>query len=110
MRIPKTFMIRGKRWKVEYKWNLMDRDNKDDENIKCDGLCDPDKRTIFLERSILRVDKWPIFLHELVHAILFEAHISGLDGPAGDFIEEVICDSIETTFDDLFKFRWKRQQ
>jgi len=106
--IPKEFRIKGKRWRVEYKWNLFDRG--DDGNIKCDGLCDPEYRVIYIDRAIPRVEKWPVFLHELIHAILFEAHISGLDGPAGSMLEEVICESIATSFDDLFRIRWKRQK
>lgn len=109
MKIPKQFYLKGKKWTVGYKWNLTDKDD-DGPAIKVDGLCDSEKRQIWIERSIPRVDKWPVFLHELVHAILFEAHISGLDGPAGDMLEEVICEAVAYGLDDLFNIRWKRQR
>lgn len=104
MRIPKKFKLKGKEWKVEYKWNLMD------EGEKMDGLCQMQERTILIERSMPRDEKWPVFLHELVHAILFEAHISGLDGPAGELLEEVICEAIANGMNDLFSIRWKRSR
>ena len=109
MKIPKSFRLKGKKWTVEYKWNLTDRED-DGFKIKCDGLCVYQTRTIFIEHSMPRVDKWPVFLHELVHAILFEAHISGLDGPAGNMLEEVIADAVADGMNDLFSIRWKRQR
>ena len=105
MRIPKEFYLKGKHWTVEYKWNLRASDGE-----KMDGLCIVTERVIQLDRAMPREEKWPVFLHELVHAIIFEAHISGLDGEAGEFIEEVICDAIAGDFDDLFNFRWKRRK
>ncbi len=104
MRIPKEFRLKGHNWSVEYKWNLHDG------NEKMDGLCLMTRRVIQLDRGMSRDEKWPVFLHELVHAILFEAHVSGLDGPAGELLEEVICDAIAGDFSDLFNFRWKRRK
>lgn len=104
MKIPKTFKLKGKDWNVEYKWNL-----RDVEGDKMDGLCLNGKRTIQIDRAMPREEKWTVFLHELVHAVVFEAHISGLDGPAGELLEEVLCDSIASDFDSLFNFKWKRK-
>lgn len=106
MKIPKQFSLKGKTWTVEYKWNLTDSDDGE----KMDGLCLMGRRVIQLERAMPREEKWPVFLHELTHAILFEAHISGLDGPSGSVIEEVICEAVANGLNDLFHIRWKRKK
>lgn len=102
MRIPKKFKIKGKEWTVEYRWNLFD------QGVKCDGLCEAKDRTVIIDRSIPREEKWPVFLHEYCHAVIFEAHIAGLDGDAGELLEEIICEAFATSLDDCFNMRWKR--
>ena len=103
MRIPKEFVIKGKTWVVEYKWGLYEGD------VKLDGLCTYQGRIIQIERGLSKSDKWPVFLHEFVHAVLHESHISGLDGYAGEFLEEIICESLANVFNDCFTMRWKRR-
>ena len=109
MRIPKEFIIKGKLWSVEYKWNLTDKDPGGPPQ-RMDGLCVVSRRVIQLDRALPKEEKWPVFLHEYVHAVLFEAHISGLDGPAGDYIEEVICEALADAFVTSFHVRWKRKR
>lgn len=96
MNIKKTYMIKGKPWKIEYKWGL----KSDGEMV--DGLCEYDTRTIWLRREISRYDKIIAFLHEWGHAICHEAHL-GEDGGVGGFAEEVVvaayADAIYTTWE-----------
>ena len=104
MKIPKEFYLKGKLWRVEYKWGLRDGDEM------LDGLCTFDPRVIYLRRELSREDKWLTFLHELVHAILFECYISRNDGGIDGIVEEVVCDSISECFTELFEFRPKRKK
>lgn len=99
MKLPKSILIKGKEWKIEYKWGL--RSGSD----LVDGLCDPNIRTIFIRRELLVCEKPAVFFHELVHAVLFEAHLSYNDGWVDGLIEEVICDSVSSALLENFKIR-----
>lgn len=104
MKIPKTIKIKGKPWSIEYKWRL-----HDETHGLCDGLCDPSTRTIFLDRLLPKEDKPTVFLHELIHAILHEAHLHEAGGVDG-FVEEAICSSVADCFMDLFELKLKRSK
>lgn len=104
MRIPKEFTIKGKTWKVEYKWGLKSG------NEMIDGLCDPNERTIFIRRELLKDEKPHIFLHEFFHAVFFEAHLSYNDGWVPDLVEEIICDALALSIKENFKLRPYRSQ
>jgi hypothetical protein len=103
MRIPSEILVKGKRWTIGYKWGLTDGHDL------VDGLCNLSDRTIFIRRELKKEEKWPIFLHELIHAILFEAHLSE-DGGISGFPEEVVCSAIADVFSTLFDIRLKRRQ
>lgn len=102
MKIPKEVMVAGHPWHIEYKWRLHDPKIGD-----CNGLCDFKSKTILIDRLLPKDDKWEVFLHELTHAILHEAHLHE-DGGVDGFAEEVICSSIANVFNQLFDFRWKK--
>jgi len=102
--IPKEFKIKGKTWRVEYVWRL-----KHDDGEDCDGLCRPSDRTILLKHG-LKDEKWITFLHEYVHAVLYEAHITAHEGGIDGIVEEVVCDAVADALDNNFTFRWKRQR
>ena len=104
MNIPSTFYIKGKLWTVEYKWGL-----RGDDEVLLDGQCVTENRTIQIDRGIPKRDKWLVFLHEFIHAVLHESHVSGLDGSAGEFLEEIICESVANVLNDCFTIRWKRR-
>jgi hypothetical protein len=96
MRIPKQFTHKGKVWKVEYEEELHHEDG-----TECDGLCDWDSRTIFLDTSLTGKKKLAIFLHELFHVLVWEAHIS--EGAAftediEDILADAFSDMLTTTF------------
>lgn len=94
-------MIKGHLWKVEYKWRL-----HDPTIGACNGLCDFPTKTILIDRLLAKEEKWQVFLHELTHAILHEAHLHE-DGGVDGFAEEVICSSVADVFNQLFLFRWR---
>lgn len=104
MKIKKEFLIKGKQWKVEYRWGL-----RDESGHLCEGICDFESRTIFLRREISIEDKWLAFLHELIHATLRESHVTGSSDGAIDLVNEgIICEAFSDVLNSLFKFRWKR--
>jgi hypothetical protein len=102
VKIPSEVLVKGKLWTVEYKWGL-----RDGGEI-VDGLCQYGPRKILIRRELKKEDKPAVFLHELIHAILFESHLNedgGLDG----FAEEVVCSSIADVILTLFHLRLKRR-
>lgn len=103
MRIPKQFTHKGKTWKVEYEANLVA-----DDGAECEGLCDFEKRVIVLRSSLKGKKKKSVFFHELIHVVLFEAHINpGVRFSAG--IEEVICDAVSDLMTTAFtNIKWKK--
>lgn len=85
---------------MEYKWGL----TEGGEIIN--GLCDFGQRTIYIRRELLKDEKPQVFLHELIHAALFECHL--YDGGLDPKIEEIICEGIADVFTTLFTMRFKR--
>lgn len=100
MRIPKHIDVKGKRWKISYKWNLAD-----DDGTKCDGLCEYKTRTIWLDRAIPKSERPQVFLHELVHALIYELHLT--DGLPNE-LEEVLAEGFSQYFLETFNVRLKR--
>lgn len=103
MRIPKEITIKGKTWFIEYKWKL-----HDPYHGHCHGLCDPAQRIIYLDRLIPKEEKPAVFLHELGHAILHEAHLHESGGVDG-FVEEAVVSAFADAFMSLFELKWKRK-
>jgi hypothetical protein len=101
MRIPKEFKLKGKKWKVKLSPDLVTKED-------CVGECDFDTRTITLDSSLKGRKKKSVFLHELFHVLVHEAHINpGVRFSEG--VEEVLCDSfadlLVSSFTDL---KWKK--
>lgn len=90
MKIPRSVIISGKKWKIVLKKELR---NDGTETIM--GLCDSGTRTIYLDSSLEKNDLALTFWHEFTHAVLSEAHISS-NSSAGlaEIVEEVICESM----------------
>lgn len=103
MKIRKHFSIKGKEWSLEYKWSL-----KAPDGDKVRGLCDFTTRTIYLDRLMPQDEKEEVFIHELIHAALFEAHLNEGSGLGGE-TEEIVCDAVSDLLTTLFTLRWKRQ-
>lgn len=92
MKVPSKVFIKGKLWKVRQANGLLAPDG---EAVM--GFCNPNDRTIYIEKSIKGNLKTQTFLHELNHAIIFELHLL-LDG----HIEEVLVEGMACVYSDLF--------
>lgn len=103
MRIPKSFMIKGKKYSVRIEKHLRHEDGS-----KVDGLCDLDNRTIYLDKGLKRKEMEKVLLHEVFHAIIFEAHINpGVRFSEG--IEEVLCDAFADFHVMSTILKWKNK-
>ena len=99
--LRKTFKIKGYEWRLEYKLDLHVPDIG-----KCDGFCDVETRTIWLEKALDVEQRWLVFFHELVHAINHELHVTeegGIDGVLG----EIIAEGLTSVLNQLFVFSWR---
>lgn len=103
MKIPKELTIKGHAWSVEYKWSLTAEDGE-----RVLGLCDKDKRTIYIDRLLARDEKWEVFHHEIGHAIIFEAHMNE-DGGVDGIVEEAIVAAFQDFYTNNFNLKWKRK-
>lgn len=103
MKIPKEFPIKGNIWQVKHRWNLRLGD------VPVSGLCDLEARTIWLDKALTKPEKPRVFLHELFHALVYECHLSGVDGGINEIAEEVLADGIAFFLDLSFSLRWKGQ-
>ena len=101
MRIPKSRRILGKVWHTKYKWNL-----RDDENTKLDGWMIPDERCIYIDRMLSAEEKYQTYLHELIHALMFELslHTTSLSLD----VEEIICEGLSKFLVENCNIRWKK--
>jgi Zn-dependent peptidase ImmA (M78 family) len=106
MLIPKTFAINGSIWNVEYKWNLTY--NKQ----PVDGLCDPVSKTIFIDRSLSKEDKFWTFVHEWMHAVLEENGIGhNSEDPDNKLTtdqEDRIIATFEAEIKRSFNIKWRK--
>ena len=102
-KIPKEIQIKGKLWRIDYKWNLML------DGMRCNVITDFGTRTIWLDRLASKETKWAALLHEIVHATLYEAHLHE-DGGVDGFVEEAICAAVADVFDSLFDMKWRRKR
>lgn len=102
MKIPRKFSIKGNLWQVKMK-------------KKCSingafGVTIPEKQLIEIKTGLTKDHRTKVFLHELCHAWLHEAHVtklehlnSGLD----EIIEEIICDNFADILTELFEINFK---
>jgi hypothetical protein len=103
MKLPKSVVIKDQEWQVAYKWRLTHRTKP------LDGLCDYKARTIWIDRSLDKDAKFAAFLHEFIHALLWEhdlGHNASKHAIDVD-IEEQIVAAIENCLLASFKLRIK---
>lgn len=103
MRIPTKFELKGKVWKVRYKSSLQFGGGA------CDGLCSFSNRTIYINKDLPKADRQATFLHELFHALIFEAHIAP-NARFSEGVEEVLCEAFADVMCTLFTLKWKRRK
>jgi len=92
-RIPKKISILGTEYKIEYRWRPLV------EGVHCDGFCKLEEKKIVLDRA-LKESKRQVFLHEVLHAVLFEAGISRSFTAKQQDIEEQIVDCLSRFIDN----------
>ncbi len=102
MKLREEFSLKGKLWKLKRRWCLRASDGE-----KVRGLCDFDTRTIWLDRLLVGEEAKLIFMHEVVHAALYEAHLDHNSGLSAE-IEEIIADAVADAFNELFVLRFKK--
>ena len=107
MRIPRQFLIKGKRWTVR-----RTKDLKDENEEPCSGLTDVTNRVIELDKSLTGDDLEWVFWHEYGHAFLYEAGVTGNTGGLSDLAEEIVCDNFADvmTTDKTVKFKRGRRK
>lgn len=103
MKIKNSFLIKGKEWRVVYKWNL-----HDPIHGHCHGICDPTERIIYLNRLDDAETKQRAFMHELFHAVAYECHATEAGGVDG-FLGEVLAEGQTDVLLDLFELKWRRK-
>jgi Zn-dependent peptidase ImmA (M78 family) len=87
----------------------VEADLKADDDSQCDGLCDLQKRIVYLDASLKGKKRTATFLHELFHVLVHEAHINpGVRFSEG--VEEVLCDAFADLLLTSFKLKWKKQK
>ncbi len=101
MKIPKSIPILSKKWQIKYKWGL-----RDDNGHPCDGLCDREKKIIWLDHSLKGDKKDRAFYHELMHGLLDELKISGT--LLNEDTEEMLVLNLKEFTFDKFNLRLKK--
>ncbi len=102
-KIPRSFLLKGKRWKV-----LRPRSIKQD-GAPCDGLCIWHTRTIQVCSDLPPIEARQVFLHELVHAVIYEAHINR-GARFSEGLEDVMCDAFVDVVTSLLKVQLNKEQ
>lgn len=92
MKIRQEYTIKGQSWKVKRKSKLIHNGSE------CYGLCEYESRTIYLERGLKGKKLIETFLHEYIHAVLYEMHLD-----VGEVIEEAVANGISIAITDLFR-------
>ena len=94
MKIPKSLLIKGKRWTVP---RVKKVTNENGELLQGQYLY-PD-RVILLDRELTGEELVITFWHELLHVILKESHIAdNFEMP--EVIEDILCDAIAYVLND----------
>jgi len=103
LKIPKKFKLKGRTWTVRTEADLSA------DGYECDGICIPEDRLILLNSDLPQKKRRGVFLHELFHAVIYEAHIHpGVRWSGG--LEEVFCDAFKDVIESLFEVRFKRKK
>ena len=100
VKIPKKLDIYGHPWTVQYKWKLLCT-----EGNHVDGMCDTKKRILWIDRAVPTAERATVFVHELIHGILFELKINQTSIHSD--LEEILVTGIEEYFMEKFHLRWK---
>lgn len=102
MKLPKKVLIEGIEWMIVRKWRIVS------EGTECDGLCVHDKHEIWVLHGLEEAEAFRIFIHEYLHAILYEKgiYLTGLSDEA----EEMIVHGISKELCQSFNLKMKTQR
>jgi hypothetical protein len=98
MKLPETICVFGS----EYEVKLVRKVLKDQDGNLSDSLLLVDKKQILISEYTLKKDRTELFLHELLHAALWEQGSSR--HMSADF-EETLVDGLAKYLSKTFKFR-----
>lgn len=87
-KIPKKVLIKGHLWKIRKLKKVIHEDGEE-----CRGIADHSNRTITIEKGMPAQEELSVFLHEMIHAALAEAHLHEGSGLSGQ-VEEIVCDAV----------------
>jgi hypothetical protein len=87
IKLPKTMMIKGEKWRLYYRHNLVD-----DRGAAVAGLACFPTRKIYIDMSLDPRDILSTFLHEFFHACTLEN--GGLDQSMTEDHEHFLIESI----------------
>lgn len=93
-KIPKKISILGREYKIKQGVNLIFN------GVPVLGLCDSDKKVIYIEKNQSPEGKFATLCHECTHGFLY---ISGLDQKLSDSENELYCQLFTALFEDILK-------
>lgn len=97
MKIKDKYTIKGHEWRVIF------LDQVDEEDSM--GECECTNRIIYIKDGLEEEEEVATFLHELLHAIMFESGIHCTS--VSSDVQEIICENISLELARLFKVQSK---
>ncbi len=98
MKVPREFLLKGKLWTTRYT-----------RGMSSDGNTNQITRTIDLRWELSKEEKLETFIHEFVHASLFELHLSGPSDALPEKTEEIICTGLADIICSTFELKLKKE-
>ena len=101
LRWPKSVWIKGSEWRIKTKTRLTHPDG-----TRCDGICDYDNKVIYLSNGLVFRRRLHTFIHEWLHAVFFELHVTDHEGGVGGILEEVLCDGVSAALMEMGEIKF----
>lgn len=98
MKIPRSIKTGTYTWKIRFVTAPKDADGN-----PVDGVTSFDEQTIFIDNGLCKSATESVFIHELAHAMLFEAGTN----PDGTYcIEDIACALEPVLFGMAKRYKW----
>ena len=104
MKIPSKLVIKGKIWDIQYKWHL--RDMEAEGQPKVEGLTVWPDRTIYLERTASREDKFNTLLGEIGHILMDELQLTQVISAE---VQEIITHGVIESLAEIYIMKFKTE-
>ena len=101
MKLLKQTTIKGKVWTIQKVKKLVD-----DDGLPCCGLTLWPDRKILIDSSLRGVELQQTFLHEYIHACIFELHIVQIS----EDVEDILSDGLASILVDNFRLTWRNNE